>query len=260
MTVNKTSFRMGLMLIAGLLANTTPSTAAETDAAIESAIDKTFMVGTHLKDGTIRSESKNGQVILTGTVAHPYHRSLAKDTAEGVAGVRNVDDQLTVAGEIPVRDSDKWLDARANASLLFHRELNPALIILQVKDGTVTMRGYVLNQAQKELAAEYVSYVRGVKLVRDEMTIANKTVLRSQNAAIKMDDASITAQVKSAFRSNGLISDLATEVATVDGVVTVSGRVAKASERSLLTKLATDINGVSRVVNNTTMETPVVRN
>lgn len=249
-----------MAIIAGLLANAAPGRASEADDAIKSAIDKTFMVGTHLKADTIRAESKNGLVTLTGTVAQPYHRSLAKDTAEGVAGVRDVDDQLTVAGGIPVMDSDIWLDAKANASLLFHRDLNATLIILQVKDGTVTMRGFVLDQKQKDLASEYVSYVRGVKLVRDEMTIARKSVLRSNNVAWNMDDASVTAQVKSAFRSNGLISDLNTKVVTVDGVVTVSGVVAKTGDKSLLTKLATDINGVNQVINNTTMEMPVVSN
>lgn len=41
---------------------------------------------------------------------------------------------------------------------------------------------------------------------------------------------------------------------TVDGIVTVTGVAKNADEKRLVTKLATDINGVTSVVNNMTIE------
>jgi osmotically-inducible protein OsmY len=49
-------------------------------------------------------------------------------------------------------------------------------------------------------------------------------------------------------------SALKTRVATTDGVVTVSGTAKNAAEKSLVTKLITDIDGVISVVNNMTIE------
>ena len=49
-------------------------------------------------------------------------------------------------------------------------------------------------------------------------------------------------------------SALKTRVETTDGVVTVSGIAKNAAEKSLVTKLVTDICGVTSVVNNMTIE------
>ena len=45
-------------------------------------------------------------------------------------------------------------------------------------------------------------------------------------------------------------SSVTTKVGTTDGVVTVSGMAKNAAEKALVTKLASDISGVKRVVNN----------
>jgi len=44
-----------------------------------------------------------------------------------------------------------------------------------------------------------------------------------------------------------------TKVTTNDGIVTVSGQAKNAAEKSLVTKLVTDVNGVQSVVNNMTV-------
>ena len=64
----------------------------------------------------------------------------------------------------------------------------------------------------------------------------------------KMDDASITAEVKSALFSHHSTSALHTTVTTTDGVVTISGIAKNDAEKSLVTKLASDINGVVGVI------------
>ena len=76
----------------------------------------------------------------------------------------------------------------------------------------------------------------------------------------KIDDASITAQVKSSLLSHRSTSSLHTTVSTTDGVVTVTGIAKNNAEKSLVTKLATDINGVTSVINNMTIAVPVAAN
>ena len=65
--------------------------------------------------------------------------------------------------------------------------------------------------------------------------------------------ASITAQVKVALLLHRSTSSVNTKVGTIDGVVTVSGVAKNAAEKTLVTKLATDISGVKSVVNNMTI-------
>ena len=70
----------------------------------------------------------------------------------------------------------------------------------------------------------------------------------------KIDDASITAQVKMTLLSHRSTSVLSTKVKTKDGVVILGGKAKNAAEKDLVTKLVNDINGVKSVVNNMSVE------
>jgi len=85
------------------------------------------------------------------------------------------------------------------------------------------------------------------------MTIANTPVTTDATMGDKIDDASITAQVKSSLMSHHSTSALHTMVSTTDGVVTLTGVAKNEAEKTLVTKLATDINGVNSVINNMTI-------
>ena len=70
----------------------------------------------------------------------------------------------------------------------------------------------------------------------------------------KIDDASITAQVKMTLLFHRSTSALNTKVETNDGVVTMHGKASNAAEKELVTKLVNDINGVKSVNNRMTIE------
>jgi osmotically-inducible protein OsmY len=113
--------------------------------------------------------------------------------------------------------------------------------------------------AQKELTTEYAKDVEGVKDVKNEMTVAKAPAKSDETTGEKIDDASITAQVKMSLLSHRSTSALNTKVETTDGVVTLTGMVKNAAEKSLVTKLVTDINGVSSVHNNMTIDTTLTK-
>src|SRR5712671_5025199 len=94
----------GAILVAG-----TPLRASVTDDRIESSARSSYVFKTILKGDSIKTESKNGAVTLTGSVAESSHKSLAQDTVEGLPGVKSVSNQLAVKGEIPAEHSDGWL-------------------------------------------------------------------------------------------------------------------------------------------------------
>jgi osmotically-inducible protein OsmY len=128
-----------------------------------------------------------------------------------------------------------------------------------VKDGIVSLRGEASSLAQKELTTEYARDVEGVKGVENEMTIAKDPAKPAQATRDTLDDASITAQIKSSLRAHHSTSAINTQIATTDGVVTVTGAARNEAEKILVTKLINDIDGVSSVVNNMTLPKGVSR-
>jgi osmotically-inducible protein OsmY len=143
-------------------------------------------------------------------------------------------------------------------ALLFHPNVNAFKTVGGVKDGVVTLKGEAASQAQKDLAGEYAKDVDGVKDVKNDMTIAAVPPASGETLGEKIDDASITAQVKVALLSHHSTSAINTKVSTSEGVVTVSGIAKNDAEKVLVSKLATDVNGVKNVVNNMTVALPVL--
>ena len=221
-----------------------------------SAAKKSHVFRTELKGDSIKTVSKNGVVTLTGTVADSSHKSLAQDTVESLPGVKSVDNRLKVKGRGHAEHSDGWITAKVKSTLLFHRNVSSSGTDVYVKNGVVSLRGEASSLAQKELTAEYAKDakdVEGVKEVKNEMTVAKNPATRKETLEDKIDDASITAQVKSSLMSHRSTSALKTKVETREGVVSVSGIAKNSAEKSLVTKLVTDINGVNSGVNNMTI-------
>lgn len=257
----KSTYPLALSMIAGALLVTSPSLrASSTDSRIESSAAKSYVFKTVLKDDSITTASKDGIVTLTGTVADANHKALAEDTVEGLPGVKSVDNQLLVKGEQPAEHSDTWIGWKVKSALLFHRNVSATGTDVDVKDGIVTLTGHANSMAQKELTTEYAKDVDNVKEVNNEMIIAPAPAAPDATLSDKIDDASISAQVKSSLLSHRSTSAIHTGVSTTDGVVTLTGIAKNDAEKSLVTKLATDINGVTSVINNMTIAVPVAAN
>ncbi len=243
-------------IVSTMLISSSPLLAADTDSRIETAAAKSHVFKTYLKDDSIKTSSKDGVVTLTGTVSEASHKSLAENTVEGLPGVKSVNNQLVVSGEQPAEHSDTWINAKVKTALLFHRNVS-ATTSVYVKDGVVTLQGEASSQAEKELTTEYVKDVDNVKEVKNNMTIAKNPTVRSQTTGEKIDDASITASVKASLLSHRSTSALKTSVSTTEGVVTVGGIAKNDAEKSLVTKLASDVEGVIKVINNMTVAEPI---
>ncbi len=236
-----------------------PLRAASTDDRIEASAAKSYVFKTYLKDDSIKTESKDGIVTLTGTVAEASHKSLAENTVASLPGVQSVNDQLVVSGEQPAEHSDAWITTKVKTALLFHRNVSATGTTVYTKDGVVTIQGEAGSLAEKELTTEYAKDIDNVKEVKNDMTVATTPVNSSPTLGDKIDDASITAQVKSSLLSHHSTSALHTTVSTTDGVVTVGGIAKNDAEKTLVTKLVTDINGVVSVINNMTVTVPVAK-
>jgi osmotically-inducible protein OsmY len=245
---------------AAVLASSGPLRASETDDRIESSFTKSFVYKTYLKDEHIKISSKDGAVTLSGNVYNETHKPMAQDTAEALPGVTSVDNRIAVVGDQPAESSDTWIGVKVKSALLYRRNVSGTKTEVYVKDGMVTLKGEAANQAQKELTTEYAKDIVGVKGVTNEMTVSRTSDKPDETVSEKIDDASITAEVKGSLLAHRSTSVLSTKVTTTDGVVTVSGTAKNEAEKALVTKLVTDINGVQSVVNNMTIATTVSSN
>jgi osmotically-inducible protein OsmY len=257
----KTTHTLALLAaVSTMLMTSAPLRAADTDSRIESSAAKSYVFKTYLKDDSIKTVSKDGAVTLTGTVAEASHKSLAENTVAGLPDVKSVNNQLTIKGENPAEHSDAWITMKVKTALLFHRNVSATGTTVYTKDGIVTLQGEAGSLAQKELTTEYAKDIDNVKSVNNEMTIAKTPATADATIGDKIDDASITAEVKTALLSHHSTSALKTSVSTTDGVVTLSGIAKNDAEKSLVTKLTSDIIGVTSVINNMTVAVPVPAN
>jgi osmotically-inducible protein OsmY len=242
-----------MMAAVAMLVISVPVHASKMDNRIESTAKQSYVFKTYLKDDDIKIQSMEGVVTLTGTVSEEFHKSLAQETVADLPGVKSVDNRLEIKGERPAENSDAWVMMKVKTALLFHRSVNGIKTeVKNVKDGIVTLSGEATSQAQKDLTTEYTKDVEGVKDVKNEMTVA--VVKTSRTVGQKVDDASITAQVKMMLLYHRSTSALNTKVTTKRGVVTLQGKAGNAAEKDLTTKLAGDVNGVKVVKNRMTIE------
>ena len=251
----KAMYRLAFAVAAAVMFVTSaPLRASETDDSIEPSFKKTYVYKTYLKDDAIKTEAKDGVVTLTGTVAEESHKALAQETVASLPGVTRVDNQLATKAEVAAENADTWIGRKVKLALLFHRNVSASKTTVEVKDGIVTLKGEASSTAQKELTTEYAKDIEGVKEVKNEMTVAATPEMAERTAGEKIDDASVTAQVKTALLTHRSTSSIKTKVETRDGEVTLTGIAKNAAEKSLVTKLVTDIQGVTSVKNEMTVE------
>lgn len=232
--------------------------ASAADDSIESSAKQSHIFKTYLKGDDVKIQSKDGVVTLTGTVSEDSSKTLAGETVASLPGVKSVNNKLGVKGEAPAKQSDTWLITKVKSTLMFHRNVSGTETKVFAKDGAVTLRGEATSVAQKDLTTEYAQHVEDVKSVKNEMTVlpaemkSGKTTMGEKMDAIgeSIDDASVTALVKTTLLYHRSTSALNTTVETKDGVVTLGGKTGSAAEKNLATKLVNDVHGVKTVVNN----------
>jgi osmotically-inducible protein OsmY len=223
--------------------------ASDQDSRIEASAKSSYNFKTYLKDDTIKVESSGGVVTLTGTVSGEFHKTLAQETVAGLPGVKGVNNQLVLAGDQPSEHSDAWITMKVKTVLAFHKNVSATGTEVHTQDGVVTLLGKADSEAQKQLTTEYAKDIEGVTEVRNEMAVAKLDKPAPQTLGEKVDDASITAQIKTTLLFHKSTHALATKVTTKDGVVTLHGEAQNEAEKELVTKLTEDINGVKHVNN-----------
>lgn len=149
------------------------------------------------------------------------------------------------------RRSDLWLKASLVTTYTLNQHLNPFDLDVSVNDGVVTLRGTVDSNVEKDLATELARGVEGVTAVDNQLAVESGSagVSRDDDLMQRVNDANLTAKVKSQLLWNANTQGMRIDVDTDDGVVTLRGTVASAAEAELAAQIARNTSGVRSVQN-----------
>lgn len=146
-------------------------------------------------------------------------------------------------------------DARQETQIWTTYALSPHLramdIEVSVRNGKAVLTGKVDEDVNKELARQIALGVDGIKEVDNQISVQADYVptKKSESYADKIDDATITAAVKSKLLWNKNTDGLDIEVSTRAAKVTLKGSADSAESRELAGRLTENTKGVKALDN-----------
>jgi len=150
------------------------SGAVRSDLWITSATKMRLAADSRTPATEINVDSRDGVVTLFGMVPSQDSKAAAAEMAQGVAGVKRVENQIEVvstAKQEMVQARDEEIQEGVRKALSDRGEQENANINVQVENGVVRLTGTVPTW-QRNLSAVYVARsVAGVRSIRNEMTV-----------------------------------------------------------------------------------------
>ena len=147
-------------------------------------------------------------------------------------------------------------DARQESQIWTSYALNPYLrsndLKVTVQSGKAVITGKVDEKVNKELAGEIAKGVSGITDVDNQIVVeANYLPHFGGNSyGDKIDDASISAAIRSKLQWNKDVDAVGTEVTTKSGRVTLTGNADTQAAKDIANRLAMNTRGVTSVTNN----------
>ena len=186
---------------------------------IESFAKQSYVFKTYLQGDDITIQYKDGVAFLIGTVSDESHNLLAQEILACFPGNTGVYSMLQEHDDAPALNKEVQLIAKVKSILFFHQSVNAAETEVLVNNGVVTLRGETVSTAQRNRTAEYAMDVEGVNKVINELTVTPATLKteKRQNIAEAIDDASVTALVRTLLRYHRSTSALNITVETKGG-------------------------------------------
>lgn len=162
--------------------------------------------------------------------------------------------------------SDPGITTAVKTKLAADDTVKAYRIDVDTKEGVVTLLGAVDTPAAKTRAVELARGTDGVRNVVDQLTVSAGVTPTTGAAEAARDvgaaadkigesteDAALTAKVKTKFLADTAIAGLRIDVDTKNNVVTLTGIVPSAAEKTRAVQVARGTDGVKSVVDNLTV-------
>lgn len=198
----------------------------------------------------IQVKVQENTVTLTGNLESWQRKDKATQVASNVPGVVKVQNNIKVA--VAERSDDEIRNAiMENWRSL--RNVNETELELVVKDQVAQIRGEVANLPAKDAAID-AAKVKGVREINSDELDVNYELTAIAKAPGEteqgMSDDQITVAVQQGLDNNPLVDEAQVTVQTINGVVTLDGRVQTQAAKEAAEENAYARAGVTKVVNN----------
>jgi osmotically-inducible protein OsmY len=144
------------------------------DATTTAAVKSRLLWNSETHGTDIRVSTDNGTVLLSGSASSSAERDLAEQLAKNTRGVERVENAIRVDGsarsagdgrDVTDTVSDTWITTKVKTSLLMASNVEGGAVKVNTHDGNVKLAGELDSDAERNLAIEIASGIRGVKRV-----------------------------------------------------------------------------------------------
>ncbi len=151
------------------------------------------------------------------------------------------------------------LEGKLQASLLFSEHLSVFDIDAEVIGSKAYLGGVVESGVEKDLAEEIALGIDGIDEVSNEIVVSGKPMVtqtekEDSSLSSNLADATISAKVRMKYIADDSLSLFDLDVETDNKVVRLSGEVDSAAASELAEKIASNTDGVEKVVNELTVK------
>lgn len=171
-------------------------------------------------------------------------------TAAGMLALAPIHAQAAEA-DMSTQLTEMTQEGKVWTVIALDRHLNPFGIDVDVKNGTATLTGSVESDIDRDLAEQLALGTEGVNKVNNKLTLDPPKADQKPKPSLsqQMDDATLTAMVKSKLLWNSNTEGTDINVTTEQGVVSLKGVTNSDEARELAGQLAGNTKGVKNVDN-----------
>lgn len=137
------------------------------DAMLTTAANNALAGSATVPEG-VEASAKNGDLTLTGMVKYRRHQAAAEAAVSGLAGVRNIKDEIDLGFDVDPADVNRLV----RQAFARHKEPEDNNRVgVYVSGSTVVLSGRVRTQAQRDAVVGAAWLGHGVMVVIDEIDI-----------------------------------------------------------------------------------------
>ena len=147
------------------------------DAWLTTKVKSTLLYHRSVSGFKTEVNVKDGIVTLRGNAPSQAQKELTAEYARDIEGVKDVTNEITVTKPskktqtVGEKIDDASITALVKMTLLNHTSTSALNTSVTTKNGMVTLTGKAKSASEKDLASKYANDVKGVKGVKNRMTI-----------------------------------------------------------------------------------------
>jgi osmotically-inducible protein OsmY len=190
----------------------------------------------HIRVDSIVVEARDGNVVLRGTVGGVAERTDAMRVARDVEGVQRVQDRLKIRIMTASARADADTEAAVLEALIADDVVQSADVDVEARGGSVTLRGIVALESQRERAGRLARQVGAVDRVDDRLQVL---------VTVSADD--VAERITDAIGADAQVGIDQVDVRVDDNDVTLTGWVTSPEHHAAALAAASHTPGVARV-------------